>query len=44
MAHRGLALATSISVIVTSVFLLFRLRKKIGAFGFSGSVKCGVKS
>lgn len=44
MAHRGLALATSISVIVTSVFLLFRLRKKVGAFGFSRSVKCGAKS
>ena len=44
MAHRGLALATSISVIVTSVFLLYRLKGKIGSFGFTKSVKCGIKS
>lgn len=44
MAHRGLALATSISAIVTTLFLLYKLRKKIGHFGFLQSVKCGAKS
>ena len=44
MAHRGLALATSISAIVTSLLLLYGLKKKIGPFGFTKSVKCGLKS
>lgn len=44
MAHRGLALATSISSIIMMMFLLYTLRKKIGSFGFLGSVKCGIKS
>ncbi len=44
MGHRGLALATSISVIGTSLYLLYGLRKKIGSFGFSKSVKCGLKA
>lgn len=44
MAHKGLALATSISVTVTSLVLLFMLRRKIGSFGFSESVKCGLKA
>ena len=44
MAHRGLALATSISAIVTSIILLYGLRKRLGAFGFLNSVKCGLKS
>lgn len=44
MAHRGLALATSISAIITSLLLLYGLKKKIGSFGFAKSVKCGLKS
>lgn len=44
MAHRGLALATTISSIVASMVLLYILRRKIGAFGFLQSVKCGLKS
>ena len=44
MAHRGLALATSVSAIVTTLFLLYKLREKIGHFGFLQSVKCGGKS
>src|SRR5699024_2627196 len=44
MAHRGLALATSISSIITLLYLLYRLRKKIGPFGFIKSIKCGLKS
>jgi putative peptidoglycan lipid II flippase len=44
MAHRGLALATSISATVSSMLLIYGLRKKIGPFGFMNSVKCGLKS
>lgn len=44
MAHRGLALATSIASIVSTLFLLFLLKGKIGSFGFSKSIKCGIKS
>lgn len=44
MAHRGLALATSISVNISSLLLLYRLKRKIGSFGFNKSIKCGVKS
>lgn len=44
MAHKGLALATSISSSITSILLTYGLRKKIGAFGFSSSLKCGIKS
>jgi putative peptidoglycan lipid II flippase len=44
MAHRGLALATSISATVTSLLLLYGLKKKMGSFGFLTSVKCGLKS
>jgi putative peptidoglycan lipid II flippase len=44
MAHRGLALATSISAIVSAMVLLYMLRKKLGPFGFYKSFKCGVKS
>ncbi|MCK9217055.1 MAG: murein biosynthesis integral membrane protein MurJ [Firmicutes bacterium] len=44
MGHRGLALATSISSIITMMFLLYMLKKKIGSFGFLGSIKCGIKS
>lgn len=34
MAHNGLALATSISAIVTTVLLFIDLRKKLGSIGF----------
>lgn len=44
MAHRGLALATSISSVVTLFYLLYKLREKIGHFGFNKSFKCGLKS
>lgn len=44
IAHRGLALATSISAITTSLLLLYGLKKKIGSFGFTKSIKCGLKS
>lgn len=44
MAHRGLALATSISATVTSILLIYGLKKKVGSFGFMKSVKCGLKS
>ncbi len=44
MGHLGLALATTISSIVTSIVLLITLRKKIGSFGFSSSVKVGFKA
>ncbi|NMB33708.1 MAG: murein biosynthesis integral membrane protein MurJ [Clostridium sp.] len=44
MQHRGLALATSISAIATSLFLLYRLKGKIGSFGFMRAVACGLKS
>ena len=35
---------TKISVIVTLVFLLYRLKKKIASFGFTKSIRCGIKS
>ncbi|MDX9798062.1 MAG: murein biosynthesis integral membrane protein MurJ [Bacteroidales bacterium] len=44
MAHKGLALATSISATTTAGLLLYGLRKKIGPFGFLKSIKCGFKS
>ncbi len=44
MAHRGLALATSISSIIASLLLIYGLKKKIGSFGFLKSVKCGIKA
>ena len=44
MAHRGLALATSISAIVASILLIYGLKKKIGSFGLMKSVKCGLKA
>jgi putative peptidoglycan lipid II flippase len=44
MGHRGLALATSISLIITFIFLLVMLRRKIGSFGITKSIKCGAKS
>ncbi|KXZ40566.1 putative peptidoglycan lipid II flippase [Alkalithermobacter thermoalcaliphilus JW-YL-7 = DSM 7308] len=44
MAHRGLALATSISAILTSILLLYSLRKKIGPLGIKGYLICMLKS
>ena len=44
MAHRGLALATSISATVTAILLLYSLRKKIGALGISKLIICGLKA
>lgn len=44
MQHRGLALATSLANTLTSILLLYFLRKKIGAFGISGSVIVFIKS
>ncbi len=44
MAHRGLALATSISAVVTTLFLIVKLRNKIGSLGIMLSVKCLIKT
>lgn len=44
MEHRGLALATSLANTITSILLLYFLRKKIGAFGISGSLVVLLKS
>lgn len=44
MGHKGLALATSISTIVTLIYLLYKLREKIGSFGLTRAIKCGAKS
>lgn len=44
MQHRGLALATSISATLTSVLLLYGLKKKIGALGTINMIKCSLKS
>jgi putative peptidoglycan lipid II flippase len=44
MGHRGLALATSISTTLTTTYLFYGLRKKIGPLGISNILKCGVKS
>lgn len=44
MAHRGLALATSISAIFTSILLMLNLRKKIGPIGLVRYIKCFLKT
>ena len=44
MEHAGLALATSLSTIITLIYLLYKLRIKIGPFGLLSSVKTGLKS
>jgi len=44
MAHRGLALATSISAIISCGLLLYHLRKKIGGLGIKSYIVCGLKS
>lgn len=44
LEYRGIALATSIANILTTIFTLFLLRKKIGAFGFSNTVVVAFKT
>ncbi|NLM45013.1 MAG: murein biosynthesis integral membrane protein MurJ [Clostridiales bacterium] len=44
MAHRGLALATSISAIASCGLLIYLLRKKIGALGIKSYITCGIKA
>jgi putative peptidoglycan lipid II flippase len=44
MEHRGLALATSIATTLTTGYLFYGLRKKIGPLGISSIIKCGLKS
>ncbi len=44
MKHRGLALATSISTTLTTVYLFYGLRKKIGDLGSLSILICGLKS
>jgi putative peptidoglycan lipid II flippase len=44
MQHRGLALATSISTIITTITLLYRLRIKMGPLGIVGMVVSFVKT
>lgn len=44
MEHSGLALATSIATTVTTVYLFYGLRKKIGPLGISEIIRCGAKS
>lgn len=44
MAHKGLALATSISAVVTSMLLLYGLRKKLGCLGTMKLIKCTFQS
>lgn len=43
MEHRGLALATSISAIISSLLLLYGLKKKIGPLGIKSMVMTGIK-
>lgn len=44
LLHGGLALATTLSALANMLFLLWFLRKKIGAFGGRGVLASGVKS
>ena len=44
MAHAGLALATSIATTITTVLLIYGLRRKIGSLGLSKLIACGLKS
>lgn len=43
MAHRGLALATSISAIISSLLLLYGLKRKIGPLGIKSMAVTGLK-
>lgn len=44
LAHKGLALATSVAAIVASFGLLVLLRKKVGSIGLLSVVKTGMKA
>jgi len=44
MAHRGLALATSIATTVATLILLYGLKRNIGSLGTVEYIKCGLKS
>lgn len=44
MAHSGLALATSISSIITTILLFIALRKKIGRIGMKSYFICFIKT
>ena len=44
MAHRGLALATSIATIMATVLLYYGLIKKLGSLGTKKYIKCALKS
>lgn len=43
MGHDGLALATSLSTILTAVILLYELRKKIGMLGLKEIIQSSIK-
>ncbi len=43
MGHNGLALATSISTILTTIILLYKLRKKIGNLGLKVMIQSSIK-
>lgn len=44
MAHEGLAFATSLSITITSILLIFGLKKKLGNLELIKYVKCAIKS
>ncbi len=44
MKHEGLALATSISTTVTSLFLFIKLRRKIGPIGIKSYISCLIRT
>lgn len=44
MGHNGLALATSISSIITTILLFISLRKRIGEMGIKSYVVCFIKT
>lgn len=43
LGHNGLALATSLTTIVTAIILLYELRKKIGPLGLSTMIQSSMK-
>lgn len=43
LAHRGLALATSLSAIVTTLLLFYDLRKRIGSLGYTKMIISFIK-
>lgn len=44
LQHRGLALATSLASVASSIFLFIKLKKNIGPVGMTSSLICGAKS